>query len=75
MIISAVRGKILGREEKIRALIYSENPIYRYDQILDIIQIPKRTYHRYESKIWEITRRGKEMKEKLLMFRKFLSPR
>jgi hypothetical protein len=46
------RAQMLKIERKIRDLMYSENPRYTDEQILGIIQIPKRTYDRYKSKIW-----------------------
>jgi hypothetical protein len=68
MIPKGVRGnkrsrtKILEIDEKIRALIYSENPIYTDEQILAILQIPKRTYDRYKSKIWREDEPKREQK-------------
>jgi hypothetical protein len=47
------RAEMLELEEKIRALMYNENPRYTYDEILALIQIPKRTLDRYRSKIWK----------------------
>jgi hypothetical protein len=59
MIPKGVRGNkrarldILEIENKIRVFLYSENPRYTDEQILEILQIPKRTYDRYKSKIWK----------------------
>jgi hypothetical protein len=46
------RSEIIEIKEKIRALIYSEDPIYTDEQILAILKIPMRTYYRHKSKIW-----------------------
>jgi hypothetical protein len=72
MIPKGVRGnkrsrtEILKIENKIRVLFYSENPRYTDEQILEILQIPKRTYDRYKSKIWredEPKRKQKRLEE------------
>jgi hypothetical protein len=60
------RTEILKIENKIRVLFYSENPRYTDEQILEILQIPKRTYDRYKSKIWredEPKRKQKRLEE------------
>jgi hypothetical protein len=68
MIPKGVRGnkrsrtKILEIENKIRVLFYSENPRYTNEQILEILQIPKRTYDRYKSKIWREDEPKREQK-------------
>jgi hypothetical protein len=68
MIPKGVRGnkrsrtKILEIENKIRVLFYSENPRYTDEQILEILQIPKRTYDRYKSKIWREDEPKREQK-------------
>jgi hypothetical protein len=68
MIPKGVRGnkrsrtKILEIENKIRVLLYSENPRYSDEQILEILQIPKRTYDRYKSKIWREDEPKREQK-------------
>jgi hypothetical protein len=56
------RTKILEIENKIRVLFYSENPRYTDEQILEILQIPKRTYDRYKSKIWREDEPKREQK-------------
>ena len=49
MIPKGVRGNKRSRsemhelEDKIRDSMYSENPRYKYEEILEILQIPKRT--------------------------------
>ena len=59
MIPNGVRGNKRSRfemrelEDKIRGLMYSENPRYTDEQRLAILQIPKRTYDRYKSRIWK----------------------
>jgi hypothetical protein len=59
MIPKGVRGnkrskaKMFELEEKIRALMYCENPRYTYEEILAMAKIPKRTLDRYRSKIWK----------------------
>jgi hypothetical protein len=72
MIPKGVRGnkrsrtEILEIENKIRVLLYSENPRYTDEQIFAILQIPKRTYDRYRSKIWredEPKRKQKRLEE------------
>jgi hypothetical protein len=51
--------------------MYSENPRYTDEQILEILQIPRRTYDRYKSRIWKEDepkreqKRLEEMKEKI----------
>jgi predicted nucleotidyltransferase len=40
-------------EQRIRELMYSENPRYSYHEILEIVNIPRRTLDRYRSKIWK----------------------
>ena len=53
MIPNGVRGNKRSRsemrelEDKIRGLMYSENPRYKYEEIFEILQIPKRTLDRY----------------------------
>jgi hypothetical protein len=64
------RTKILEIENKIRVLFYSENPRYTNEQILELLQIPKRTYDRYKSKIWredEPKRKQKRLEMKAKM--------
>jgi hypothetical protein len=56
------RTKILEIENKIRVLFYSENPRYTNEQILELLQIPKRTYDRYKSKIWREDEPKREQK-------------
>jgi hypothetical protein len=46
------KTEMLKIEQKIRDLMYSENPRYTDQERLDILQIPKRTYERYKSRIW-----------------------
>jgi hypothetical protein len=74
MIPKGVRGNKRARleiENKIRVLLYSENPRYIDEQILEILQIPKRTYDRYKSRIWKEDepkreqKRLEEMKDKI----------
>jgi hypothetical protein len=68
MIPKGVRGNkrarldILEIENKIRVFLYSENPRYTDEQILEILQIPKRTYDRYKSKIWKEDKPKREQK-------------
>lgn len=47
------RSEVTAIEQKVRALIYSEDPVYTDEQILAILKIPKRTYYRHKSKIWK----------------------
>lgn len=84
MIPKGVRGNKRSRAEiseidkKIRAIMYSENPRYTDEQILAILQIPKRTYDRYKSKIWRedepkrVQKRLEEMRKKMTRFRNSL---
>jgi hypothetical protein len=44
--------EMLKIEQKIRDLMYSENPRYSDQERLEILRIPKRTYDRYKSRIW-----------------------
>jgi hypothetical protein len=59
MIPKGVRGNKRSRseihelEQKIRGLMYNKNPRYTDEQRLAILQIPKRTYDRYKSRIWK----------------------
>jgi hypothetical protein len=60
------KTEMLKIEQKIRDLMYSENPRYTDEQILEILQIPKRKYDRYKSKIWrEDEPKREEMKAKI----------
>lgn len=61
------RSEMLELEEKIRALMYSENPRYKYEEILEILQISKRTLDRYRSKIWkeDAPKREQEIMERI----------
>jgi hypothetical protein len=58
MVPKGVRGNKRSRdemdqiEEKVRVLMYSENPRYTDEQILAKLQIPKRTLERYRARIW-----------------------
>jgi hypothetical protein len=55
-------SEIRELEQKIRGLMYSENPRYKYEEILDIVQIPKRTLDRYKSRIWKEDEPKREQK-------------
>jgi hypothetical protein len=60
MIPEGVRGNKRSRSEinkikkRIRALMYSEDPIYTDEQMLAKlkIKIPERTFYRYKAQIW-----------------------
>jgi hypothetical protein len=65
------RAEILYIEERLRELMYSEDPRYTEQQQLAILQIPKRTFDRYKARIQkEIDAKRKkerleEMKKKI----------
>jgi hypothetical protein len=56
------RAQMLKIEQKIRDLMYNENPRYNDQERLGILQIPKRTYDRYKSKIWREDEPKREQK-------------
>jgi hypothetical protein len=56
------KTEMLKIEQKIRDLMYNENPRYNDQERLGILQIPKRTYDRYKSKIWREDEPKREQK-------------
>ena len=81
MIPNGVRGNKRSRsemrelEDKIRGLMYSENPRYKYEEIFEILQIPKRTLDRYRCRIWKEDepkreqRRLEQIREEMLKYK------
>ena len=69
------RSEMLETENKIRFLLYSEKPRYTDEEILAILQIPKRTYDRYKSNIWKGDEPKRQQKRLEEIRKKFLYPR